>query len=319
MAEASTMLTKKITKKLVFVTIFCAISMIFTNCGLVSSSNSKSPGETEENYSTNYSKPKVVGTIKSDEIAESSGLVNSRCNPDIFWTHNDSGDAEMIFAINEKGEKLGTWKVTGAKNNDWEDMATIKDGTGKCFLYLGDIGNNGGKKNEFTIYKVAEPQVSEADKQTSRKNPNQTEAAEAIKFSYPDKTHNAETLLVHPITGDIYVLTKNISSVSEIFKIGVKTVKIGNISVPSVPNGYLTGGEISPDGKRVALCDYVAGYEIALPDNDQNFDDIWKQNVNKIELGEREQGEAICYSADGKSLYADSEKRHSPLIRVDRK
>ena len=106
---------------------------------------------------------------------------------------------------------------------------------------------------------------------------------------------------------------------SEVFKIGAKTEKIGSVSVPAIPNGFLTGGEISPDGKRIILCDYFAAYEIILPKGSKKFDDIFKESVTKIELGEREQGEAICYSADGKKIYATSEKKNSPMIRVERK
>lgn len=313
------MLIRNIAKKILFVTVICAISAIFTNCGLVSSNNSNSTDKSEENSPTEYSKPKVVGTIKSPEITESSGLVNSRCNPSVFWTHNDSGGSEFIYAINEKGEKLGTWKVTGAKNNDWEDIATIKDKSGKCFLYLGDIGNNSGSKSQFTIYKVAEPKVTETDKKSSKKKPSKTETAEAIKFSYPSENPDAETLLIHPVTGEIYVLTKKMLGASQVFKIGAKVENIGSVSVPAIPNGFLTGGEISPDGRRIVLCDYFGAYEILLPKNAKNFDDIWKESVTKIDLGEREQGEAVCYSTDGKKIYATSEKKNSPVIRVERK
>lgn len=313
------MLIKNITKNLLFVTTFCVFSIFFANCSLVSSTNSTPSNQIEEKISFNYSNPKIVGTIKSDEITESSGLVQSRCNPNIFWTHNDSGNSEFIYAINEKGEKLGTWRVKGAKNNDWEDIATFKDKSGKCFLYIGDIGNNSKSKSQLTIYKVAEPKVSEADKKTSKKKPNQTENAEAIKFSYPKETHDAETLLVHPQTAEIYVLTKPLVGSSKVYKIGKKVEQIAEISVPAIPNGFLTGGEISPDGKRIILCDYFAGYELILPQNSQKFDDIWKEKPNKIELGERKQGEAICYSADGKKIYATSEGKNSPIIKVEKK
>ncbi len=313
------MLIRNIAKNLLFVTTFCAISVIFANCSLVSLNNSNSQTETEAVLTTDYSQPKVVGTIKSPDITESSGLVNSRCNANVFWTHNDSGGSEFIYAINEKGERLGTWKVTGAKNNDWEDLATVKDKSGKCFLYIGDIGNNSGSKSQFTVYKVAEPKVTEADKKSSKKKPSKTETAEAIKFNYPETAPDAETLLVHPVTGEIYVLSKPMLGASQVFKIGAKVENVGSVSVPAIPNGFLTGGEISPDGKRIVICDYYAGYEILLPKNSKTFDDIWQQNVTKINLGEREQGEAICYSADGKKIYATSEKKNSPMIRVERK
>ena len=69
----------------------------------------------------------------------------------------------------------------------------------------------------------------------------------------------------------------------------------------------------------MALCDYVQGYEIALPDASAEFDRIWKQPLTPIALGQREQGEAIGYRLDGKALIATSEGRRAPLIQVVRR
>lgn len=95
--------------------------------------------------------------------------------------------------------------------------------------------------------------------------------------------------------------------------------KIADFAVPALPNGFVTGGDISNDGKRVVICDYFAAYEIVLPEKSKSFDDIWKQKSEIVQLGERTQGEAICYSADGAAVYATSEKEDSPVIKVDRK
>jgi len=279
-----------------------------------------------DGFSRNYENPKVTGTIKSGEILESSGIVQSRCSENVFWTHNDSGDAEFIFAINSEGEKLGTFRVTGAKNIDWEDIATVKNQAGECFLYIGDIGDNARERRILTVYRVKEPSVA-GDTNTNKKSAIPTEAAEAIKFIYPDARHDAETLMVHPATGDIYILSKQFSGAAGVYKLAANyspdkpntLEKIADFTVPAVPNGLLTGGDISPDGRRAVICDYFAGYEIELPENDKNFDNIWKQKPAKINLGERAQGEAVGYSADGKSIYATSEKKNSPLIMVRRK
>lgn len=313
------MLHKNIPKIIVFVTSICVFCFIFSNCSSVSPNSSNSTAGKVSDQSKNFNDPEVVGRIKTDEITESSGLVQSRCDPRVFWTHNDSGDKELIYAINEKGERLGTWKVAGAKNNDWEDMATLRDKSGKCFIFFGDIGNNSREKTRFAIYKVGEPTVTGESKKSTKKMPLTTDVAEAIAFSYPDGTFDAETLLVHPGNGDIFVVTKTIFGGASVFKIGPQTTKVGEISVPAIPNGFLTGGEISPDGRRVIISDYVAAYELRLPEGVENFDEIWKQTPDKIILGDREQGEAICYSTDGKKIYATSEKKNSPVIRVSSK
>ena len=66
------------------------------------------------------------GRVSHCEITESSGIAASKCQSDVLWTHNDSGDNAFIFALDSTGEKLGTWKVSNAKNIDWEDIAEIK-------------------------------------------------------------------------------------------------------------------------------------------------------------------------------------------------
>ncbi|MGI8640571.1 MAG: hypothetical protein ACR2MG_11590 [Pyrinomonadaceae bacterium] len=319
------MSNKTITKNRAFVislTLFC---FTLSGCFAVSSSDVKNSNKSSEKKSADYEKPQVVGKITSNEITESSGIAESKCRKNVFWTHNDSGDDAFIFAINQQGEKLGTWKVSGAKNKDWEDIAAFQDKqTGKCFLYIGDIGNNERLRSDFTIYRVAEPQVSGADKSSSKKNPAETENAEAVKFEYPDMRHDAETLLVHPNTSDIYIMSKRLSGAAGVYKLAAnysleKTntlEKIADFSVPAIPNGFFTGGDISSDGKRIIICDYFSAYEIVLPENAKNFDEIWKEKPAIVELGEREQGEAIGYSDDGKSIFATSEKKNSPIIEV---
>lgn len=318
-----------ITKFAAFVIFCCLICSLFSGCSRVFSnlvnSNINKPADKEQ-ISKAWGKAKVLGKIISDEIRESSGIAASRCNKGAYWTHNDSGDDAFIFAINEKGEKLGTFRIRNAKNYDWEDIAASKE-DGRCYLYIGEIGNNKRARSEMAIYKVAEPQISAEDSKASKKKPAFIDGAETIKFTYPDSAHDAETLMVNPETGDIYILTKSMIGASAVFRIpageGIlktaKAKKVADLSVPALPNGFLTGGDISPDGKRLVVCDYFNAYEFLLPADAKNFDEIWKAKPAIIELGKREQGEAICYSADGRSLIATSEKKNSPIIEVERK
>ncbi len=320
------MLYKTISKNLIFVISLLSVCLLIVSCGLVHSGSGVPTHENEKEFSDQFEKPAVLGRIQSNEITESSGLVASRCNKNVFWTHNDSGNGNYIYAISKTGSKMGTFQVTGAKNRDWEDIATIKNKQGECFLYIGDIGNNSRKRGELTIYKLKEPTVTLKSKSSGKRNPVRTEKAEVIKFSYPQLRRDAETLMIHPETEDIYILSKRFTGASGVYKLTDYKVgqtnflkRVGKVSVPALPNGLLTGGEISPDGSRVILCDYFNAYEIVLPKDEKDFDSIWKDEASIIELGKREQGEAIAYSTDGKAIYATSEKRNSPFIEVRRK
>ena len=316
------MLDMTITKFSSFVICLAFCCLILTGCSPVTP-NDRNTTANGRPISA-YGEPKITGRIKSKDINESSGLAVSRCQQDVLWTHNDSGSDPLVYAVNSKGESLGTWAVTGAKLTDWEDMSGVKDESGRCFLYIGDIGNNSRTRSEFTVYRIAEPQIE--PNSSSRKDPLATATAEVLKFSYPDFRHDAETLMVHPQTGVIYIVTKRISGPAAVYRIEPsfggplqQAKKITDISVPAIPNGFLTGGDISPDGKRAVVCDYIGAYELILPDGAKDFDEISAEKASVIELGDREQGEAIAYGADGNSIFTTSEKKNSPIIEAKRK
>jgi hypothetical protein len=274
-----------------------------------------------------YRAPQVLGTIRSSAITESSGLVASRNSPGLYWTHNDSGDGPFIYAIDTSGQLRGVWRVRGAEAFDWEDIAAGPGPVpGMNYLYIGDIGDNSASRKEIVIYRVPEPVITNSDLQSTKSKPRTTEVADAIRLRFPDGKHDTETLLVHPKTGILYVLNKVPLANPSVYEArppfsldGIITMKrLGELKVPSLFGGVLTGGDISPDGRRVALCDYFQGYELTLPDKSQNFDDIWQQRMEGFDLGKRKQGESIAYRLDGRAMLATSEGRSSPLIQVVR-
>ena len=275
-----------------------------------------------------YGPPTTIATIKDKAIDESSGLIASRLTPGAYWTHNDSGDGPFIYALDTRGNSLGAFRVTGAQARDWEDIS-IGPGpeSSKPYLYIGDTGDNDEVRPDVVVYRVAEPALSAAARSFTKARPGETEPAEAIHLRYPDGKHDAEALLVHPVTGHIYIVTKvllvspGVYEATPPFTPGktITLTRIGELRVPSLFGGVITGGGISPDGRRVALCDYFQGYELVLPAKSANFNDIWKQRMTGFDLGKREQGESISYRLDGKALLATSEGKQSPLIQVIRR
>ena len=273
-----------------------------------------------------FGNAEIIAHISSKEINESSGLAVSQCQKDVFWTHNDSGDGPFIYAFNSKGGPLGTFRVPNAENIDWEDIATIKTAAGECFLYIGEIGDNERKRDVHEIYRIAEPTVSAATELSSRKESVFTVEAEKLRFRYPDERHNSEALLVEPKTQNIFVVSKQFDGPAEVYLVTASfgqpepqtAAKIAEISLPAVPNGLVTGGDISPDGQHVVLCDYYAGYEFVLPPN-VSFNEIWKQKPAAFDLGPRDVGESVAFGNDPDAIYATTEHVNAPLIRVSRK
>lgn len=220
------------------------------------------------------------------------------------------------------------WRVTGAAARDWEGIAA---GPGPQrntpYLYIGDIGDNSARRAEIIVYRVPEPAITAADAGSTKSKPRLTAAAETIRLRYPDGKHDAEALLVHPVTGNIYIVTKtpfeNPSVYEAVAPVNITNAttlrRVGELNLPSFFGGIITGGDIAPNGRRVALCDYMQGYEIVLPDSEAAFSTIWQRPLKPIALGNRKQGEAIAYRLDGKALLATSEGSRAPLIQVVRR
>lgn len=301
--------------------VISALLAIFSGAGCAFDS-----GTAAEPRSTDFDAPQISGTIRSQDVNESSGVAASKCQSGVFWTHNDSGDGPFIYAFDPKGENLGTWRVDGADNVDWEDIAMAQARDGRCFIYIADIGNNKLNREVLVIYRVEEPAITDSNKGRQKQDAATTASAESMRFRYPDKVQDAETLMVDQNTGAIWLLTKRLNEPSNIYKLRwsndievVTAEKVGTLSVPAVPNGLLTGGDISSDGRRVVVCDYARAYEMTLPVDAASVDEIWKQAPKPVDLGKRQAGEAVAYFSDASSILATSEKLNSPIITARRK
>ena len=265
---------------------------------------------------TPYSKPSVVAALQDRSVVESSGLVASRTTPGVFWTHNDSGDGPHLYCLREDASSCGRWTVEGVEAIDWEDISAGPGPVeGRPYLYIGDMGDNAGVRRSISIYVVPEPVIAPGD---GMRNVGTIEAAQRLRLTYPDRPHDAETLLVHPITGDIYIVTKDGTSVSTVFKVAppfARHMRLTRVASFGILDNFSerTGGDISPDGKRVVFSTYLKAYEKRIGDGD--FDSIWRQPAIAIDLGRVAQREGIAYGLDGR-LFATSEGPDAALVVV---
>ncbi|MCA1691464.1 MAG: hypothetical protein LC733_04380 [Actinobacteria bacterium] len=277
-----------------------------------------------------YGPPRLLGNLADLAITESSGLVASRRNPGVYWTHNDSGDDPVVFCVRGRGEACGAWRVTGAQARDWEAIAAGPGPEqGTSYLYVGDIGDNLEDLQEVLVYRVPEPSVPASGTGPARGAPASTDEAETLRLRYPDGPHNAEALAVHPQTGDLYVVVKAADPAVYVARAPLTAAPVtlelvGTVTVPDpVPAlKIVTGADIAPDGRRVAVCTYGDGYELELPADEPAFDAIWRQPARRVDLGDRAQGESIAYRLDGRALLTTSEQAVGlpvPLLQVERR
>lgn len=252
-----------------------------------------------------------VGTVQTDKITEASGIVASRVSPGVLWVHNDSGNSARIYALNAEGKLLGAYRPKGARCRDWEDIA-IGPGPdpNRSYLYIGDIGDNDGKYSSIIVYRVPEPVV----------DPNRTIAeaeigpADAIELTYPDGPKDAETLLVDPLNGDIYVITKRELFCRVYRAQGPQSTTSSAVMklAATLPWGFAVGGDVSPDGRWVVVRGPFSASLWRRPEGQE----LWKAfgtESFRLQLARERQGEAICFDADGLGCFTIGEQRHPPI------
>jgi len=257
-----------------------------------------------------------AGTVRSALIREASGIVASRKNPGILWVHNDSGDSARVYAIATTGELRGIYNIKQARSRDWEDIA-IGPGpeAGQDYLYVGDIGDNRGVRDTIAVYRVPEPSVD------VNGAPVQTDIgpADSIELVYPDEPKDAETLMVDPLTGDIYIVTKR-----ELFSRLYRAAHPQSVDEPiemelvgSLPWGFIVGGDISPTGDAVILRGMFNASMWARPKGEPLCEAFQGKEL-KLQVMSEPQGEGICFDADGKGYFTIGEMMHPPIYYFGR-
>lgn len=182
-----------------------------------------------------------------DEVHEASGLALGAGG--LLWTHGDSGDP-LILAVSAQGAPLGSVRVTGARVEDWEDIAAGPCGGGRC-LFVGDVGDNDAARARVTVYRIPEP-GPDADASAP---------ADALHATYPDGAHDAEAIFVDA-AGRIHLVTKGETGGIGLYRYPpapapgstsrlelVRTLESG----PVARRERITGASASADGRRVAL------------------------------------------------------------------
>ncbi|MBL8060058.1 MAG: hypothetical protein JNK63_04995 [Chthonomonas sp.] len=250
-----------------------------------------------------YGAPVLMATITNQVINESSGIAPSRRYPGEYYTHNDSGDSARFFRVGPSGDIRGTYSLKGVQARDWEDMASAQI-DGKNYLYFGDIGDNNSQYSSVFIYRVEEP--------TGAGN---QEIANFQKYevTYPGGARNAETLMVDPKTGDIWIVEKKTGSGSiyRLRKPGksgkYKFERRGSISFPDglAPMRVITGGAVAPDGKHLVMRTYAFAYEFPIPG--KGMESFLETTCSRIQTPPQVQGEAITYALDSNRLVTTSE------------
>jgi hypothetical protein len=270
-----------------------------------------------------------VAVLADKRIHESSGMVRSVRHPGILWTHNDSGGEPCLFAINRKGETVAKVRVPTAANFDWEDITQGPDDEGRPCLYIGDIGDNLKLRASLQIYRILEPDLPEdADKEVLSEEP------QIWHVSYPNRRHNAESLMMHPLTRQLFIVTKEEDGRCALYRVpddrvsgqALKLSKVADLHFPARRREgkrpsmacMVTSADFSPDGSRLVIATYSYLHEWKLGKN-SSLEQSLSAPARIIQPPLTKQMEAVCYDGDGASLWFTSEQLPAPLYRLSRK
>jgi len=140
--------------------------------------------------------PQALFTMHDPRIVESSSLVVSSVDPGLAYTANDSGDGADIYTIDiNTGDTVAVTTLAGVDPTDAEAMAPGPGGT----LYFADIGDNSATRRGVTVYWIDQPAATDA-----------TVDPQSATLVYPGGARDAETLLVDPASGRLFLVSKEL-------------------------------------------------------------------------------------------------------------
>jgi hypothetical protein len=228
-------------------------------------------------------------------LTEISGMAASLMHENVVWVHNDSSDAARLYALDlQTCDTVSELRLRGVQARDFEGLASTRNARGRAALWVGDIGDNRDSWPSVTLHRVWEPKTL-----GTRSRP-----VKSWDFTYPDRPHNAETLMVSGrsvwvatwqlATGGVYSvpLRRTVASAERLDDVGPLT----------------TDGSIHPDERGYVLRDYLdVHFYVGLPPG---------RKVATFALPRQVQGEAITWTSDGTGLLIASEE-DDRLLRVD--
>lgn len=278
-----------------------------------------------------------AGRIDAPEVTEASGLVASWDNhgdgvAGPWWVHNDSGASARIYAIDGTGGLRATVELVGAENRDWEDIAIGPSAMpgGRQQLYVGDIGNNkvrlgdSAARKTVRIYRLDEP-VLGAPGPAGTPPPVLKATVTSFTLRYPDRTADAEALVIDPISGDLWLITKDwtFRGTSFVYRVPAAASIKNGATVDLIPAGEIhvgfgalvTAADVTRDGSVVALRSYGAVALYRRPEG-RPLGDAFTTEPCKGPVPTEMQGESIAFAPDGGSYLTVSEGSDPMLHRT---
>ncbi|HYJ76155.1 MAG TPA: hypothetical protein VEV65_11180, partial [Kineosporiaceae bacterium] len=255
----------------------------------------------------------VDRTISDARITESSGLALSPTRPGVLWTHDDSGNPPLLFALGTSGRVTGTVRIAGVPDVDWEAMAAFRDAGGRSWLAVADIGDNEARRSSVEVDVVPEP---------SRAGGVVEEPRLRLRLRYPGGPRDAETLLVDTARRRMFVVSKGLLT-GTVYAVpasawngripaapAIREATL--VPVGTVPLVLVTDGAVAADG-TVLLRTYgdLAAFDPFPLDGGTRL----LTPRATASLPAQRQGEGLALEPGGRSVLLSSEGSDQPVLR----
>jgi hypothetical protein len=287
--------------------LFMAVIITVAGCGAALMTKDPSPPVVGE--------PVIAGNLQNPEISEASGLASSRLYPGLLWAINDGGADPLLYAVGIDGADLGTFRVEGASNFDWEALASFR-WQDTAYLLIADVGDNWEQRQTVTLYVVKEPVITE----TGIDNARIATIAWQIRFTYEDGPLDCEAVAVDAARQRVFLISKR-KFTPVLYELALQPIDQDTIAVAqrltSVPHfNWPTAMDLTPDGLTAVVLTYNNGYLFRRRQK-EDWESAFKRKPQRLRFDRLLQQEAVSFGFYGKSIFVTSERVPAPLVRID--
>lgn len=273
------------------------LMFVFFSCSI--------PEKEHENPTVQLKAENYIPEI-ADKLNEISGLMIYNNH---FWGFNDSGGKNELYGFNKSGQIIYEIELDNAQNEDWESITQSEEN-----IFIGDFGNNLGSRENLHIYSINKKDI--LDKELQKVNTKEIKFTYTLqdRFFYLNQSTPFDCEAMVAFKDKLYLFSKNWRDETT-WQYEMPTEQGEYKITPSDTFNVkclVTGADISPDNKTLALVGYENYRSFIWLFSDFPEDRFFEGKSQHIKLEgiDGAQTEGICFLSND-SILVSCEKTQS--------